>query len=71
MISIFKSVVIKLSNIALCKYFSFVLLDETDEEDVQARKRRMAEKAATGILEDAEVKIFQLFYVKNYMYITV
>jgi len=51
--------------------FSFVLLDETDEEDVQARKRRMAEKAATGILEDAEVKIFQLFYVKNYMYIIV
>lgn len=34
-----------------------MFLDETDEEDVQARKRRMAEKAATGILEDAEVRI--------------
>lgn len=32
-----------------------LLYDETDEEDVQARKRRMAEKAATGILEDAEM----------------
>lgn len=44
--------------------FYFVFLDETDEEDVQARKRRMAEKAATGILEDAEVRIFQPFRMK-------
>lgn len=29
-----------------------MLLDETDEEDVQARKRRMAEKAAAGVMED-------------------
>lgn len=41
-----------------------IFLDETDEEDVQARKRRMAEKAATGVLEDAEVKIFQLSHIK-------
>lgn len=47
--------------------FSFVLLDETDEEDVQARKRRMAEKAATGILEDVEVRIFQLVHVKKFL----
>jgi len=33
------------------------LLDETDEEDVQARKRRMAEKAATGMIDDIEVII--------------
>ncbi|XP_020284854.1 DNA replication licensing factor Mcm2 [Pseudomyrmex gracilis] len=32
-----------------------LLYDETDDEDVQARKRRMAEKAATGIIEDAEM----------------
>lgn len=33
-------------------------LDETDEEDVQARKRRMAEKAAAGVIDDTEVIIF-------------
>ncbi|XP_072765242.1 DNA replication licensing factor Mcm2 [Anoplolepis gracilipes] len=32
-----------------------LLYDESDEEDVQARKRRMAEKAAAGIIEDAEM----------------
>lgn len=49
---------IKLWNIFQKWTFSFILLDETDEEDVQARKRRMAEKAAAGIIEDAEVIIF-------------
>lgn len=35
-----------------------ILLDETDEEDVQARKRRMAERAAAGVIEDVEVRTF-------------
>lgn len=33
----------------------YLLYDESDEDEVQARKRRMAEKAATGQLEDAEM----------------
>ncbi|XP_033335181.2 DNA replication licensing factor Mcm2 [Megalopta genalis] len=33
----------------------YLLYDESDEEEVQARKRRMAEKAATGELEDVEM----------------
>lgn len=35
--------------------FFYIFADETDEEDLQARKRRLAEKAATGLIEDAEV----------------
>ncbi|XP_078036885.1 DNA replication licensing factor Mcm2 [Augochlora pura] len=33
----------------------YLLYDDSDEEDVQARKRRMAEKAATGEIEDTEM----------------
>ncbi|XP_031848568.1 DNA replication licensing factor Mcm2 [Nomia melanderi] len=33
----------------------YLLYDESDEEEVHARKRRMAEKAATGEIEDAEM----------------
>lgn len=35
-------------------HFSLALLDETDEEDIQ-RRRRLAEKAAAGLIDDAEV----------------
>lgn len=40
--------------------FLYIFSDETDEEDVQARKRRMAEKAATGLIEDAEVNFISI-----------
>lgn len=53
--------IIKLWNIFQKPIFFFILLDESDEEDVQARKRRMAEKAAAGIMEDAEVIIFPYY----------
>ncbi|XP_012152928.1 DNA replication licensing factor Mcm2 [Megachile rotundata] len=33
----------------------YLLYDESDEEEIQARKRRMAEKAATGEIEDVEM----------------
>ncbi|XP_015436900.1 PREDICTED: DNA replication licensing factor Mcm2 isoform X2 [Dufourea novaeangliae] len=33
----------------------FLLYDESDEDEVQAHKRRMAEKAATGEIEDTEM----------------
>ncbi|XP_076673619.1 DNA replication licensing factor Mcm2 [Andrena cerasifolii] len=33
----------------------YLLYDESDEDEVQVRKRRMAEKAATGEIEDAEM----------------
>ena len=33
----------------------YLLYDESDDDEVQARKRRMAEKAATGEIQDAEM----------------
>ncbi|XP_076656478.1 DNA replication licensing factor Mcm2 isoform X2 [Halictus rubicundus] len=33
----------------------YLLYDESDEDEVQTRKRRMAEKAATGEIEDVEM----------------
>ena len=33
----------------------YLLYDESDDEDVHARKRRMAEKAATGEIDDVEM----------------
>ena len=53
-------------HISFSKYivtYLWNIQDESDEEETQARKRRMAEKAAVGGIEDVEVRFFLVSYV--------